>query len=579
MKHGVDTDCADFGEGAVAAAKAYSDAVAQGLAPQSAMDESLKRLFTARIKLGMFDPPDASPYAKIADNELDSPAHRALALRAARESMVLLKNDGLLPLKKSVLHIAVVGPLADQVPVLLGNYNGQPSHAVTTLDGIRAAFPGAEVTYVPGTNFLRLLEAVPAAALKTPNGQPGVKAEYFTSSDLSGAVLATKVDPQLNFAVRGPVSTAEAPGARSSRFTGTLTPDEGGTYEIGMATGNTKLWLDDKLIVDNTINQDTQRGPKTVEMALQLGHAYALRIEQTPSRGTPVHFVWRHVKINQQSEAVETAKKADVVIAVVGITSHLEGEEMNINLPGFKGGDRTSLDLPKDEEDLLKAVKATGKKLAVVLMNGSALSVNWAAKNADAILEAWYPGEEGGTAIGQTLSGDNNPSGHLPVTIYTGVDQLPAFEDYSMANRTYRYFTGKPLYPFGHGLSYTRFTYSGLKTALKLKAGDNLGVDVVVTNTGKRNGDAVAQLYLSFPNQPGMALRALRGFSRVSLNAGESRNIHFDLSPRDLSGVTPEGERMVMPGMYSVGVGEGQPGSAAGAQTRFAVTGSDKLED
>jgi beta-glucosidase len=579
LKHGVDTDCADFGEGPAVAAKAYSDAVAQGLAPQSAMDESLKRLFTARIKLGMFDPPDASPYAKIADSELDSPAHRALALRAARESMVLLKNDGLLPLKKSVMRIAVVGPLADQVPVLLGNYNGQPSHAVTALDGLRAAFPGAEVTYVPGTNFLRLLEPVPAAVLRTPEGQPGVKAEYFASADLSGAVLATKTDPQLNFAVRGPVGTVEAPGAQSSRFTGTLTPDEGGTYEIGMATGNTKLWLDDKLIVDNTINQDTQRGSKTVEMTLQLGHPYALRIEQTPSRGTPVRFVWRHIKANQQSEAVEAAKKADVVIAVVGITSQLEGEEMNVNLPGFKGGDRTSLDLPKDEEDLLKAVKRTGKKLVVVLMNGSALSVNWAAKNADAILEAWYPGEEGGTAIAQTLSGDNNPSGHLPVTFYTGVDQLPAFEDYSMANRTYRYFTGKPLYPFGHGLSYIRFAYSGLKTAPKLKAGDNLGVDVVVTNTGKRDGDAVAQLYLGFPNQPGMALRALRGFSRVSLNAGESRNIHFDLSPRDLSSVTPEGGRVVAPGMYSIGVGEGQPAYAAGAQTRFFVTGSDKLED
>jgi beta-glucosidase len=581
LKHGVDTDCADFGEGPVAAAQAYSDAVTQGLVPQAVMDETIKRLFTARIRLGMFDPPEASPYFKIADSELDSPGHRALALRAARESMVLLKNNGLLPLKKSVKRVLVVGPLADQVPVLLGNYNGQPSHAVTVLDGIKAAFPGSQVTFEPGTNFLRLADAVPASALKTPDGQPGVKAEYFASGDLSGTPLLTKVYARLDFAIRGSglARAIEAQGAKSSRFSGTLTPDQDGTYEIGMGTPNTKLWLDDKLIVDDTVNLDTQRGPKTIEMPLQKGHTYVLRIEQTPSIGTPVRLIWRQVIADPQGNAVKAAKDADVVIAVVGITSQLEGEEMNVNQPGFKGGDRTSLDLPKDEEDLLKAMKGTGKKLAVVLMNGSALSVNWAAKNADAILDAWYPGEEGGTAIGQTLAGDNNPSGHLPVTFYTGVDQLPAFEDYAMANRTYRYFKGKPLYPFGHGLSYTRFAYSGLKLAPSLKAGETLGVDVTVKNTGPRQGEAVGQLYLSFPGQPGQPRQALRAFTRVALQAGESRNIHFDLRPRDLSSVTPAGDRVVAPGAYRISVGEGQPGSGAAlAAGKFTVTGTAALE-
>jgi len=571
LKHGVDTDCADFGEGPAAAAKAYSDAVAQGLVPQAVMDASLKRLFTARIKLGMFDPPDASPYAKIPDSEMDSPAHRALALRAARESMVLLKNNGLLPLKKTVKRIAVVGPLADQVPVLLGNYNGEPSHAVTALDGIKAAFPGAVVTYVPGTNFLRLLDAVPTTALSTPDGQPGVRAEYFSSEDLSGAPIATRVDAKIDLPFRGPGATRAvvAPGARSARFTGTLTPDENGNYEIGVATGNTKLWLDGMLIVDNTVNQDTQRGPKTVQMALQKGRSYALRLEQTSSRGTATRLIWRHITDNPQADAVAAAKTADVVIAVVGITSQLEGEEMNVNLPGFKGGDRTSLDLPKDEEDLLKAVKATGRKLAVVLMNGSALSVNWAAANADAILEAWYPGEEGGTAIAQTLNGDNNPAGRLAVTFYKGVDDLPPFEDYTMANRTYRYFKGAPLYPFGYGLSYTRFAYSGLKLSSdSLQAGGQLGVDVTVKNTGKRAGDEVAQLYLSFPKTPGMPVHALRGLKRVSLAAGESRTVHFDLSPRDLSSVTEAGERIVAAGTYRVAVGGGQPGSGAPVASR-----------
>jgi beta-glucosidase len=580
LKHGVDTDCADFGEGPIAGAKAYSDAVSQGLVPQSMMDESLTRLFEARIRMGMFDPPKASPYFAIPDSEMDSPTHRALALRAARESMVLLKNDGLLPLKKSVKHILVVGPLADQVPVLLGNYNGQPSHAVTALDGIKAAFPDASVTFQPGTNFLRLADAVPGSALKTPDGQPGVKAEYFASSDLSGMPLLTKVYARLDFSIRGSGlgRAIEAQGAKSSRFSGTLIPEQGGTYEIGMGTPDTKLWLDDKLIVDNTVNQDTQRGPKTIEMPLQKDHAYTLRIEQTPSIGTPVRLVWRHVIADPWADAVKAAKDADVVIAIVGITSQLEGEEMNVNLPGFKGGDRTSLDLPKDEEDLLRTMKATGRKMAVVLMNGSALSVNWAAKNADAILDAWYSGEEGGNAIGQTLAGDNNPSGHLPVTFYTGVDQLPPFDDYSMANRTYRYFTGKPLYPFGHGLSYTRFSYSELKMVPSLKAGDPLGVDVTVKNVGTRYGEAVPQLYLGFPGAAGQPIRALRGIGRVALQAGESHKVHFELNDRDLSSVTVAGDRIVAPGAYRITVGEGQPGTGAAiVQGQLVVSGMAAL--
>ncbi|HEX2760007.1 MAG TPA: glycoside hydrolase family 3 C-terminal domain-containing protein, partial [Rhizomicrobium sp.] len=549
--------CADFGEFPVAGAKGYSDAVAKGLVSQAVMDESLKRLFTARIRLGMFDPPAMVPFSRIPDSELDSEANRALALKAARESMVLLKNNGMLPLSRSVKRIAVVGPLADQVPVLLGNYNNQPSRAVTALDGIKAAFPGAEVTYVPGTNFLRQLDPIPTSVLKTAGGQPGVTGEYFASADLSGPAATTRTYPALDFAGRGP-ATPDAPAARSARFSGTLTPPEGGTYEIGLVTPNTKLFLDGKLIVDNTINQDTQRGPKTIEMPLERGHAYALRVEQTPSRGTPVRLVWRKITANPQADAVAAAKNADVVIAVVGITSQLEGEEMNVNLPGFKGGDRTSLDLPKDEEDLLKAVKGSGRKLAVVLMNGSALSVNWAAANANAILDAWYPGEEGGTAIGQTLSGANNPAGRLSVTFYRGTDQLPAFDDYSMSNRTYRYFKGKPLYAFGHGLSYTKFTYGGLKlSAGTLQAGSNLGVDVTVKNSGKRAGDEVAELYLSFPQAPGMPVRALRGMKRVTLAPGESRTLHFDLSPRDLSSVTAAGERIVAPGAYRLTVGGG----------------------
>jgi beta-glucosidase len=252
---------------------------------------------------------------------------------------------------------------------------------------------------------------------------------------------------------------------------------------------------------------------------------------------------------------------------------------MPVNIPGFKGGDRTSLDMPADEQKVLEAVKQTGKPLVLVMMNGSALSVNWAATNADAIVEAWYPGQEGGTAIAQTLSGANNPSGRLPVTFYTGVDQLPAFGDYSMANRTYRYFKGKPLYPFGYGLSYTHFSYGKISLSqARLKAGASLSVDVTVRNDGKLAGDEIAQLYLSFPNAPGMPIRALRGFGRVSLAPGETRKVHFDLDARDLSSVDTAGKRSVIPGVYRISVGGGQPGTGAPiTESTVTVSGSHPL--
>jgi len=578
LKLGVDNDCADFRIPPADNSdyRRYREAVEQGLAPESTLDAALKRLVTARIRMGLFDPPAMVPYANTPDSELMSPAHRALALRTARESMVLLKNNGALPLKRGVRRILVVGPLADQVDVLLGNYNGEPKNPVTALAGIKARFPDAEVVFEPGTNFLRAAETVPASALTAPDGQPGLRAEFYKGPDLQGDAALTRTDATVNYDFD---NTAPVLGGAplSARWTGFLTPAESGNYGIGVNAANAKVWIDGKLAVET---DNRQRGPRTFDMALEKGRRYAVRIEQTPGRGPLIKFVWTHIIDKPLERAVAAAKKADMVIAVAGITSALEGEEMQVDVPGFSGGDRTSLDMPKDEEDVLKAVRPAARKLVVVLMNGSALSVNWAAEHADAILDAWYPGEEGGTAIAQTLAGDNNPSGHLPVTFYTGVEQLPPFDDYAMAGRTYRYFTGKPLYPFGHGLSYTRFAYDGLKVAPSLKAGDTLGVDVTVKNTGARHGDAVAQLYLGFPGRPGQPLRALRGFTRVSLKVGESRKLHFDLSPRDLSSVTPAGDRVVAPGAYRVSVGEGQPGAgAAVAAGKFTVVGTAALPE
>jgi beta-glucosidase len=563
MKLGVDNDCTEYGRkpGPTSDYDPYREAMQQGLLPQTVVDQSLRRLFTARMRLGLFDPPASVRYAKLSDSALNSDAHRALALKLARESMVLLKNDGVLPLKRAAIRrIAVVGPLADQADVLAGNYHGQPLHPITALAGIQAEFPDAEIVFEPGTDFLRLAEPVPTSALAAPDGQPGLKAEFWRNGDFSGAPALTRIDAKIAFDRNSPAALPDAPTV-SIRWTGSVAAPADGTYRVGIDGRATKLWIDDRLVADNSGEQ--QRGANLVEMALKKGERHTVRIEQSPSRFPP-RFVWNEVRKDALGRAVDAARKADIVIAVAGITSVLEGEEMNVNVPGFHGGDRTSLDMPADEEAVLKAVKETGKPLVVVLMNGSALSVNWAAAHADAILEAWYPGQEGGAAIAQTLSGANNPSGRLPVTFYTGVDQLPPFGDYTMKGRTYRYFTGKPLYPFGYGLSYTRFSYG--KIALSrpsLRAGETLGVDATVRNDGAVAGDEIVQLYLSFPDAPGMPVRALRGFTRVSLAPGASTRVHFDLASRDLSSVTEAGKRLVRAGTYRVTVGGGQPGSGA----------------
>ena len=576
IKHSMDLECSgsDYSH--------YVAAVKNGLLKESELDVAVKRLMRARMRLGMFDPPEMVKYAQTPFSENDSEPHRQLSLKIARETMVLLRNDGILPLSASARKIAVVGPLADSPSVLLGNYNGIPSRSTTVLDGIRQQFAGAAVTFAPGTAFLRGGKSIPSAVLSTPEGKPGLKGEYFQGTELRGAPVVTRTDADVNFDFN---DASPAPGLGredfSVRWTGFLTPDESGTYEVGV-TGDDgyRLWLDGKLIVEDWSTHAAST--KTIPVVLEKGRKYALKLDYFQGGGGAVaKLIWTAPGAAPLPAALATTKDADVVIAVVGINSDLEGEESSVDIPGFKGGDRTSIDLPKEEEDLLKAVKAQGKPLIVVLMNGSALAVNWANQNANAILEAWYPGEEGGKAVAETLAGVNNPAGRLPVTFYKGTDQLPAFEDYAMKNRTYRYFAGQPLYPFGFGLSYSQFAYSNLRvSAASLPAGDTLAVDVDVRNTGKVDGDEVAELYLMFPALPGAPLRALRGFTRVHLGAGASGHVHFTLEPRDLSMVNEAGLRLIAPGDYRIAVGGGQPGTGA-AQTegKFSITGERKLPD
>jgi beta-glucosidase len=581
LKRGTDLECGGSGEDY----SRYTDALKQGLITEKDLDIAVKRLFTARFALGMFDPPQAVPYASTAMTEVDSSAHRQLALRVARESMVLLKNDGVLPLNKDIRRIAVVGPLADSTRVMQGNYHGSNPQIVSVLSGLRKQFPNATITLDAGTTFLSDTSTpIPGTQLSTQDGRSGLKAEYFRGVELQGPPAATRIDETVSF----DFMASPAPGAGrrnfSVRWTGFLTPNKTATYRIGVkGDDGFRLWLDDKLIVEDWTNHAVTT--KTRDLPLKKGQRYTIRMEYFQGSGAAsVRLVW-HAMPKSEAElarvAARNAGKADIVVAAVGITSDLEGEEMAVDVPGFKGGDRTSIDLPAPEEDLLKAVKATGKPLVVVLLNGSALSVNWADKNANAILEAWYAGEEGGTAIAETLAGLNNPAGRLPVTFYTGVDQLPAFEDYSMRNRTYRYFSRKPLYPFGYGLSYSTFTYSNLKLSnTNIAAGDSLVVETDVSNTSKLDGDEAVQVYLTFPSTPGAPMLALREFQRVHIAAGQTKHVSFTLQPRDLSWVNEAGDRVIAAGEYQVAVGGGQPGfGAPGVKAALVITGQKMLPE
>jgi beta-glucosidase len=581
VKKGMDSDCADFYR--VMRDNSdyvrFIDAVKQGFLTEKDIDVSLRRTFTARFRLGMFDPPEMVKYAQTPESEIDSEDHRALALKVAQESIVLLKNDGTLPLKDGIKKIAVVGALAGSSSVLEGNYSGTPSRSTTALDGIRKKFPSAEVTYAPGMNLLRTEELVPTEVLSAPDGQPGLRGEYF-SKDLQGEAQVVRVDKLINFNRFRPDTISPPPGMQNfaARWTGFLTANETADYQLGTFGSMVKLWFDGKVVVDDF----TQHSPKPnlATVHLEKGRRYSIKLEYGQG-GRGVRLVWLKAVANPIPDAVALAKAADVVVAVVGISSQLEGEDMKVNVPGFEGGDRTKIDLPKEEEDLLEALSATGKPLVVVLMNGSALAVNWANDHANAILDAWYSGEEGGTAIAQTLVGANNPAGRLPVTFYTGVDQLPPFTDYAMKNRTYRYFEGKPLYPFGYGLSYSKFEYSNLKLSSEdLTAGDSLTADVDVKNTSGPDGDEVVQLYINFPKVPGTPLRAMRGFTRIDVAAGATQHVQMTLNPRDLSFVNEAGDRGVYAGAYSVSVGGGQPGTgAAGAEAKLSIHGEQKLPE
>ena len=590
VKAGTDTNCGDT-------YLALGDAVRQNLITEAEIDTSLKRLFTARFQLGLFDPAQQNPYAALPFSEVESAAHQQLAVDAARQSIVLLKNENAtLPLNPASLHtIAVIGPNAASLSALEGNYNAVPRNPVFPVDAIASKFANARILYSQGAPYAEgLALPVPRTILHPDESSSaqGLKAEYFPTNNFDGQPTSTRIDKEIDFDWN---SASPVPGLNASafavRWSGTIQLPEPGKYEFSMLLAHCYpcgdherfvVYYDGKQVslFDHPATKSRSSATPPFTLNVPDTRPHSIRIEylhQSPLFGGGITLQWQPKSDMLRKEALRVAQQADAVIAFVGLSPELEGEEMPIDVDGFSGGDRTDIKLPAAQQQLLESLKTTGRPLVVVLMNGSALAVNWADHNANAILEAWYPGQAGAQAIAETLDGTNNPGGRLPITFYAGIDQLPAFDDYNMANRTYRFFKSKSLFGFGYGLSYTSFTYSNIKLASShVQAGDTLLVEADLKNTGPIPGDEVAELYLLPPQTHVSATRQLSGFQRLHLAPGETRHLKFILDPRTLSQVDEKGTRAVRSGDYAIFLGGSQPPEGATTQ-QFSITGTQQL--
>ena len=558
--HGTDIDCGTD------AYKALVQAVKTGKIPESQIDISVKRLFMIRFRLGMFDPVEMVKYAQTPASVLESKEHQEHALKMARQSMVLLKNENnALPLNKKIKKIAVLGPNADNSISILGNYNGTPSKLTTVLQGIKDKLgSNTEVVYEKAINFTNDTLLVYSDVKKQYNfeGKQGFKAEYFNNKNLSGTPEATQTETDLNhFWQEGEAVVKNIKANNfSARYTTNFTAAEDGTLTFELTADDGYRFIVNGKEVLNAWTKN-RWGGQTFQLKTTKNAVYNLVVEYWQGEGKGnVALNAGNYKKTDFTALINRLKDVDAFVFVGGISPQLEGEEMKVNFPGFKGGDRTSILLPTVQTDLMKALKTTGKPVIFVMMTGSAIAIPWEAENIPAIVNAWYGGQAAGTAVADILFGDYNPAGRLPITFYKGDSDLPEFIDYKMDNRTYRYFKGTPLYGFGYGLSYTSFKYDDLKMPSKITKGENVLISVRITNTGKMAGEEVAQLYVINQNTSVKApLKTLKGFERISLKSGESKTVTFTLSPEDLSHVTEEGVNQEYNSEVKIAIGGHQP--------------------
>ncbi len=557
IKAGVDMECGST-------FTALDKAVAKGLVQESDLDNALRRLFKARFLLGLFDDPNSISFTKIPYSVVESKANVQLSAEAARKSIVLLKNEGgVLPLKKGIKTLAVIGPNAADEEALLANYNGLPSKIITPLQGLKNALPATKILYAFGSPHA---EGLPApqiiSSLYLFQDKEGTKrgliGEYFNNLQRAGTPVMTRVDSVINFLwINGAPSPKLNAYDFSIRWKGFLKAPVDGWYQLDMSASSQYEFIfnDTSLFKYNSPDGFDHRHKAVY---LRTGQSYPVLINYANEGANAIAKLnWEIPGQDYEAKALAVAKEADAVVLCMGLSPRVEGEQMDVKLDGFDAGDRTKLELPQVQQALIKKIAALGKPVVLVLVNGSALAINWEAQNVPAIMETWYGGQEAGTAIADVLTGKYNPSGRLPVTFYTSEKELPAFDNYNMKGRTYRYYTGKALYPFGYGLSYTSFTYSKVVFPSTAKTGDAVRASITVKNSGKYDGDEVVQLYLQRPGDK--ALRSLRGFARIHVKKGESKNVSFNLKPDDFSQITGDGQRRILPGDYQISIGGGQP--------------------
>lgn len=518
--------------------KSLAESVKKGYIPEEDIDISVRRLLKARFELGEMDDSKVVSWTKIPYSVVASKAHDSIALNIARKSMTLLlnKND-ILPLKRGSLTVAVMGPNANDSVMQWGNYNGTPARTITILEGIRSALgKNDRLIYEQGCGLVeRTLMESAFKQCYSENGQ-GFTAKYWNNMNRNGVPdVTTQITTPFNFCTMG--ATVFASGVNLSDFTATytsvFTPDRTGEVVFDFyINGAVNLLIDKKDVKGTKANHGSRKMSHT--MRVEAGKSYDIQIDFEYNRGdAQLNFDFGYKEEINIEKSILKIKKADIVVFVGGISPSLEGEEMGVSLPGFRGGDRTDIQLPAVQREFVKALHNAGKKVIFVNCSGSPIGLEPETEFSEAILQAWYSGQSGGKAVADVLFGDYNPAGRLPVTFYRSTAQLPDFENYDMTGRTYRYMSEAPLFPFGYGLSYTTFGY-GVPQAnnTTVKAGETITLTVPVANIGNMDGDEVVQLYLRKKNDKDGPIKTLRAFKRIHISAGHTQNVVFELTSK-----------------------------------------------
>jgi len=555
---GTDVEC-----GYGYAYKSIPEAVKRGLITEAEVDKHVIRLLEGRFDLGEMDDPSLVEWSKIPYSAMSTKQSANLSLDMARQTIVLLQNkNNILPLQKGKEIIAVIGPNADNTPMMWGNYNGQPNHTITILDGINEKvkrLKGKKVKYVQGCDLTydKVMECLMATQCST-GGKKGMKGTFWNNRTMEGKPVTTQY-----YTTPLAVTTFGmhnfAPGVQledfSAKYETVFTPEEAGEYVVNVdGCGHFELFIDGEQKFSHHIWRTT---PNRVAIQAEKGKSYNIEVRfahvPTYNANLAINIAKEHPIDYQQT--IDQLKGVDKVIFVGGIAPSLEGEEMPVDIDGFKGGDRTHIELPKVQRDFLKALKAAGKQVIFVNCSGSCIALQPETETCEAIVQAWYPGQEGGTAVADVLFGDVNPSGKLPVTFYKNSNQLPDYEDYSMKNRTYRYFTDA-LYPFGYGLSYTDFMIKTAKVEKNGTTPTDWTVTAEVANTGKRDGAEIVQLYIRNLQDPDGPLKSLRGFQRIDVKVGQTATAVMEINQKSFEFWDPETNTMrVKPGRYELLVG------------------------